>query len=202
MGKYMAIAIAVGVSGCLFADGNSASTTASADVRIVAPVKITAIQNLNFGSIVVEDIKKPSTVTMAFEGLAPGVSGNLSGNLASTKLRDLANCTLYRKSAAHTPAVFHFQKDAWVASTHNLGGSGIFDTDVTVVIDGSAVLTGGTGGPVSLTVATDMPSDPFTPAGAMPGLVYRRFQVGGTLYIPPEALGTKTGSINVSVSYN
>jgi hypothetical protein len=55
---------------------------------------------------------------------------------------------------------------------------------------------------VSLTVATDMPSDPFIPAGAQPGLVYRRFQVGGTLYIPPESLGTKTGSINVSVSYN
>lgn len=202
MANYMAFAIAVGLTGSLFADGNSATTTASADVRIVAPVKITAVQHLNFGSIVVEDIKKPSAITMAFDGLIPGASGNLTGSLATTKLKDLANCTVYRKSAAHSPALFHFQKDAWVASTHNLGGTGLFDTDVTVVIDGSAILTGGTGGPVSLTVATDMPSDPFTPPGASPGLVYRRFQVGGTLYIPPESLGTKTGSINVSVSYN
>jgi hypothetical protein len=202
MGNYMAFAIAVGLTGSLFADGNSATSSASAGVRIVAPVKITAIQNLNFGSIVVDDIKQPSTITMAFNGFAPGVDGNLSGDLAPTRLSALGNCTLYRKSAAHTPALFHFQKDAWVASTHNLGGTGIFDTDVTVVIDGSVVLSGGTGGPVSLTVATDLPSDPFTPAGASPGLVYRRFQVGGTLYIPPESLGTKTGTINVSVSYN
>jgi hypothetical protein len=202
MGNYMAFAIAVGLTGSLFADGNSASSSASAGVRIVAPVKITAIQHLNFGSIVVEDVKKSSTITMAFNGFAPGVAGNLSGDLSPTKLSALGNCTLYRKSAAHTPALFHFQKDEWVASTSNLGGTGIFDTDVTVVIDGSVILSGGTGGPVSLTVATDLPSDPFTPAGASPGLVYRRFQVGGTLYIPPESLGLKTGSINVSISYN
>jgi hypothetical protein len=202
MGNCMAFAIAVGVTGSLFADGNSATTSASAGVRIVAPVKITAIQHLNFGSIVVDDIKKSSSITMAFNGFAPGVVGNLSGNLATTELRALGNCTLYRKSPAHTPALFHLQKDAWVASTSNFGGSGIFDTDVTVVIDGSVTLSGGTGGPVSLTVATDLPSDPFTPAGASPGLVYRRFQLAGTLYIPPESLGTKTGTINVSVSYN
>lgn len=202
MTKHMAIAIAVGVSGVLFADGNSATASASAGVRVVAPVKITAIQNMNFGSIVVEDVKKPSNITMAFNGAAPGVAGNLSGSLASTELIALGNCTPYKKSPPHTPALFHFQKDAWVASTQNLGGTGIFDTDVTVVIDGSVILSGGTGGPVNLTVATDLPADPFIPAGAVPGLTYRRFQLGGTLYIPPECLGTKTGTINVSVSYN
>lgn len=202
MDKCMAIASAAGVACSLLASGNSATTSVSAGVRIVAPVKITALQNLNFGSIVVDDIKKPSTVTMAFTGSMPSIGGNLTGNLANTELRELGNCTLHRNSQAHTPALFQIQKDAWVASTSNFGSSGIFDTDVTVMIDGSAVLSGGTGGPVSLTVATDLPSDPFVPAGAVPGVVYRRFQLGGTLVIPAEALGTKTGTVNVSVAYN
>lgn len=202
MGKCMAIAIAGGLVCSLSAGGNSATTSASAGVRIIAPVKVTVVQNLNFGSIVVDDIKQPSTVTMAFTGTMPAIGGNLTGSLASTELRDLGNCTLHRKSPAHTPALFQIQKDAWVASTSNFGSTGIFDTDVTVMIDGSAVLSGGTGGPVSLSVATDLPSDPFTPSGAVPGVVYRRFQLGGTLYIPAEALGTKTGIVNVSVAYN
>jgi len=202
MGNCMAVAMVLGATVALFADGNSASTTASAGVRIVAPVKITAIQHLNFGSIVVDDIKKSSSITMAFNGLLPGASGNLSGDLAPTQLTHLGNCVPYRKSPAHSPALFHVQKDDWVASTHNLGGTGLFDTDVTVNWDQHVTLAGGYGGPVALKVATDLPADPFTPAGAVPGVIYRRFQLGGTLSIPAEALGTKTGIIHVSVSYN
>ncbi len=202
MGKSQVIAMAMGIPMALFANGNSASTTASAGVRIVAPVKISAIQNLNFGSIVVEDIRKASTLTMAFNGLLPGASGNLTGDLATTKLTHYGNCTPYSKSPAHSPALFHFQKDAWVASNSNLGGTGLFDTDVTVTWDHLITLSGGYGAPVSLQVASDLPADPFLPAGAVPGVIYRRFQLAGTLTIPAESLGTKTGIINVSVSYN
>ncbi|MDP2874903.1 MAG: hypothetical protein Q8O00_01890 [Holophaga sp.] len=201
MRKYARVAMALGVGCALFANGNSASTGASAGVRIVAPVKITAVQHLNFGSIVVGDVAKTSTITMAFNGIAPGIIGNLTGNLASTRLTAMSNCTPYRKSAAHTPALFHLQKDAWVAS-FNIGGAGLLDTDVTIVIDRAVTLSGGTGGPVNLQVATDIPADPFIPAGALAGATYRRFQLAGKLDIPAGCLGSKTGTINVSVSYN
>ena len=185
MRTFLTLAIIAGFSSVAFADGNSATATATASVRIVAPVKILSNQNLDFGNIVVDDVDQAAKVTMT--------SNTSDGMLYSVgTLSHWDKCAPYKKAGTVKAASFHYAYDAGVAST-----------DIGIVIDQKVTLSGGFGPNVILNTNNDLPADAcfLIDLGRTDGTQQKHFGVGGTLEIPAKALGTKTGTINVTVTY-
>ncbi len=185
MRTFITLALVAGFSGFAFADGNTASTTATATVHIVAPVKIISNQGMDFGNIVVDDVDQAAKVTMK--------TNTLPGMLYSyATLEGWDKCAPYKKAGTVKAASFHYSYDAHVA-----------DTDLSIVIDPTVVLTGGVGPNVTLTTNNDLPADGcfLADLGNTPGTTQKHFGVGGLLDIPAKALGTKSGTVTVTVSY-
>lgn len=169
------------------ADGNTATASATASVRIVAPLRIISNQNMNFGNIVVEDTALPAQVTMT-TAIAPNQLH------ATATLGGWVKCAPWKTAGTVTAASFHYSYDLGVAVT-----------DVKVTVDPTVSLTGGTGGAVTLTTNNDLPADACflsdSRLDAGPGTHQSHFGVGGILDIPAGALGAKTGTVNVTVEY-
>lgn len=188
MRAFLAATLACGA--LLAADGNSDTATTKAKVRVIAPVKIKRVSDIDFGAIVVNDTNKPAAVRMRFLGFAPGWTSNPQTELL------FEGCSRYRNSAPHTPGAFQVERDASIAPPvfgHMAG--------VNLAFDQSVELKGGHGGTVHMIVDTDLPAEDFVPSNPVAGVRYSRFQVGGLLVIPPRCLGAKEGTFNVSVSY-
>lgn len=188
MSKLITLSLIAGLSTFAFAaDGNSASATATASVRIVAPLRIISNSNLNFGNIVVNDTATPAQVTMT-TAIAPNQL------YATPTLSNFKECAQWKTKGTVSAASFHYSYDL-----------GVVVSDVKVTVEPVVTLTGGIGAPVKLTTNNDLPadacflSDPRLDSG--PGTHQSHFGVGGVLDIPAGALGTKTGTINVTVEY-
>ncbi len=188
MRKLITLSLVAGVSTFAFAaDGNSATASATASVRIVAPLRIISNSNMNFGNIVVDDIADAAKVTMTTT-TAPG------DLYATPTLKDFVKCAQWKTKGTVSAATFHYSYDLGVALN-----------DVKVTVDPIVNLTGGIGPAVKLTTNSDLPadacflSDPRLDASA--GTHQSHFGVGGTLDIPAGALGAKTGTVNVTVEY-
>jgi len=188
MSKLITLSLIAGLSAFAFAaDGNSATASATASVRIVAPLRIISNSNLNFGNIVVNDIADAAKVTMSTT-TAPG------DLYATPTLKDFVKCAQWKNKGTVSAATFHYSYDL-----------GVVLNDVKVTVDPIVNLTGGTGPAVKLTTNNDLPadacflSDPRLDSSA--GTHQSHFGVGGVLDIPAGALGTKTGTINVTVEY-
>jgi len=181
---------ALAVGSVLMADGNSDAAQARAKVQIVAPVKVKRLSHIDFGSIVVDDYNRPAKVHMRFKG---GLS-----NWTPTPATELSfeSCARYRSSAPHTPGAFQVERDALVAPSF-FG----YMAGVKLTCDQSVVLAGGHGAPVLMVVDTARPPRDFVPASPVGGVLYSRFQVAGSIFIPARSLGYKEGQFNVSVAY-
>lgn len=169
------------------ADGNTASASATASVRIVAPLRIISNSSLNFGNIVVNDIADAAKVTMT--------TSIAAGDLYATPtLKDFVKCAQWKTKGTVSAATFHYSYDLGVALN-----------DVKVTVEPVVNLTGGVGPAVKLTTNNDLPadtcflSDPRLDASA--GTHQSHFGVGGVLDIPAGALGTKTGTVSVTIEY-
>ncbi len=185
MRTFIALALVAGASSFAFADGNSASTTATASVRIVAPIKILSNQNLDFGNIVVDDVNQAAQVTMT--------TSTSDGMLySSATLGGWDKCAPYKKAGTVKAASFHYSYDLGVAIN-----------EIGITIDPTVTLTGGFGPDVTLTTNNDLPADAcfLADLGNTAGTQQKHFGVGGTLDIPAKALGVKTGTIHVMVAY-
>ncbi len=174
----------------VFADGNSDTATAKAKVHIVAPVKVMATGEINFGQIVVDDVTQDASVTM--------ITHSAPGMYSTATLTDWNKCAPYAKNnVAVTPAEFHFSQDiqADVAA------------QVKITVDPEVTLAGGYGPDVKLVTNNDLPADTCMLATidgqtAIAGYVgFQHFGVGGVLQIPAGALGKKEGTLNVKVEY-
>jgi hypothetical protein len=174
----------------LAADGNSDTAKVAAKVQVVAPVKVTRIAHIDFGSIVVDDYNRPAKVHMRFRGPLADWTANPATDLT------FEDCARFRASAPHTPGIFDVERDALVAPSFAGYMSG-----VRMTYDQSVTLSGGHGGDVLMIVDSDLPAEDFVPANPTPGALRSRFQVGGTLLIPAKCLGYKEGPFNVSVAY-
>lgn len=175
------------------AKGSVASTQATASARLVAPVKVDVVQPLNFGIVLVKDIDLPSTVKIDFEG----DKWNWATLSFQNKVQDpkakfnLVNCSWFRGTNTAKPARVQLQGDTW--ALNRFGYS--------LQVQPNVVLSGDHGPDALLSVDTDLPPEDFVPAQKVVGVDYAAFQLGGTLLIPPRALGAKTGQINVSLAY-
>lgn len=174
----------------LGADGNSDAVQAQAKVQVVAPVKVKRLAHIDFGSVVVDDYNLPARVHMRFKGVLPDWTPSPDTELT------FEACARYRSSAPHSPGIFQVERDALVAPSF-FG----YMAGVKLTCDQSVVLTGGHGDPVLMVVATDLPAEDFVPASPVAGVLYSRFQVAGSLFIPARSLGYKEGQFNVSVAY-
>lgn len=189
MRKLIALAI-VAAAPALLADGNSDTATAKAKVHIVAPVKIVSDGEINFGQIVVDDVNQPASVVMT-----PKTTDN--GGTTAT-LSGWDKCAQYKKNNVTVRAAeFHYSHD--VQTTIN--------AQVGITIDPTVSLTGGIGGPVTLTTNNDLPAD-LCALGSIKGqkeitgyVQFNHFGVGGKLDIPAGALGQKVGTLTVKVEY-
>lgn len=174
----------------LYADGNSASATAQASTRIVAPVKVVANSDLKFGNIVVDDLGQAAEVTMT--------TAIAAGQLVCTPtLGGWTKCAPYKHQGDISGATFHYSYDVWGAA-HN---------GVKVTVPATLSLTGGFGGACTVNTNNDMPADDcFLSVPGLdpniPGYVSKKhFGVGGKLLIPAGALGEKKGTLTVTVEY-
>ena len=155
----------------LLANGNSATANAFVNVNVVAPVKLIAQGDINFGTIVVDDFNTASSVTMV-----PDNGGNAT-------FKDWNKCAAYTGSTHPTAAFFHYQKDN--------------TQDVNVYVDHTVNLTKG----AKLTPASDMPADNCTIFINPTGVSSKHFAVAGKLDIPAGVIGHLQGLVNVTVSY-
>lgn len=174
----------------LTANGNSDTAQVQAKVQVVAPVKVKRLAHIDFGSVVVDDHNLPARVHMRFKGPLPNWTPSPPTELS------FEACARYRSSAPHSPGIFQVERDALAAPSF-FG----YMAGVKLTCDQSVILTGGYGDPVLMIVSTDLPAEDFVPAGPVPGLLYSRFQVAGSLFIPARSLGHKEGQFNVSVAY-
>lgn len=174
-------------------NGNSAVATAQSFAKIMAPVKLVATQDLNFGSIVLDELGKKASVELTFNS-----SGGGSPVLTH---QELENCAFYTKTDPPTAAFFHYQRDSF-----NGGGprSGAPDGDPNVSIDIAATdLTGPAGKKCHLTTKNDLPVDSCLYFPAKEGTTAKHFSVFGKLDIPEDAVpGCYKGTIFVKVAYN
>lgn len=188
MRKLITFSLVAGLSTLAFAaDPNSATASATASVRIVAPLRIISNSNLNFGNIVVNDVADASKVTMT-TAIAPNQL------YATPTLKDFVKCAQWKHAGTVSAASFHYSYDL-----------GVVLADVKVTVDPVVTLTGGTGPNVTLTTNNDLPADACYLSDprldGIPGTHQSHFGVGGILDIPAGALGSKTGTINVTVEY-
>ncbi|BDU69704.1 hypothetical protein GETHOR_18050 [Geothrix oryzae] len=175
--------------------GNSDTATAHSFAKIMAPVKVVSTQDLNFGSIVLDELGKAASVELTFN--TPP-----NGNPSLTD-KKLVNCGFYNKTAMPTAAFFHYQRD------NNFGGGGpsllpVPDGDPNVSIDITATdLIGPHGKACHFTPKNDLPVDSCLYFAPKEGTAAKHFSVFGKLDIPSDAIpGNYAGTITVKVTYN
>lgn len=175
--------------------GNSDTAHAFSFAKIMAPVKVISTQDLNFGSIVLDELGKAASVELTFNA-ANGTNPVLTD-------KKLVNCGFYNKTLPPTAAFFHYQRD------NNFGGGGpslapVSDGDPNVSIDITATDLNGPGGKVChFTPKNDLPVDSCLYFPAIPGTTAKHFSVFGKLDIPADAIpGNYMGTITVKVTYN
>jgi len=170
----------VAAAPALFANGNSATATATVGVKIVAPIALVNPDQskLDFGMVTVSDPTLP--IKVVFPGGANAISS-------------YENCDPYAGGANKgSQAWFHIRKDhdlGWgnvniaVPPTVDLGGGVLVTTDSTVLqpcftLNGQPVF-------LSNTSQDDM----------------KHFWVGGTLDAPANTFGAFSGIMTVTASY-
>lgn len=176
MRTFLTLALVAG-SAALFADGNTATTSAEAAVRIYSPIGIYNVfgDKLDFAQIVINDVTKPASVVMPATYYPT--------------LQDFDNCAVKNGSPSASAAWFHVNRDSTL--TYTLGIDPIVDLG-----DGVKITTSHSG--LTLCSVAPTPMAPF----ALAGTTQEHFYVGGKLEVPAFVIGHKTGTLNVSVSYN
>lgn len=176
MRKLITLTLVAG-STILFADGNTATTSAEAAVRIYSPIGIYNVfgDKLDFAQIVINDVTKPASVVMP-AGYYP-------------TLQDFDNCAVKNGSPSPSAAWFHINRDS--SLTYTLAVDPVVDLG-----DGVTITTASSS--VSPCSVAPTPLAPF----ALAGTTQEHFYVGGKLDVPPFVIGHKTGTLNVTVSYN
>lgn len=218
---FAALSLAL-APGLLFAcdDGNTASATASAGLRIVAPLRIVKTSDLNFGAIVVDpDLRSGEKATFS---LTPKTSpDNADGN--DFTVGSYVKCSGFKGSKGVEPlqiATFHYSYDIWASQNSvNTIPTGIQKADggVGYTIEmsghttnpkaGKLVHDGANGvGECELTLTDDLPADNCSlshpgldPKSAWVG--HKHLGVGGTVSIPAGAYGKMVGTITCKVQY-
>lgn len=176
--------------------GNSDTATAQSFAKIMAPVKLISTQDLNFGSIVLDELGKKASIELTFDS-------SHGGNPVLTH-QNLENCAFYNKTDPPTAAFFHYQRNDFGDG----GGPGhtamVSDGDPNVSITIAATdLDGPHGKKCHLTAKNDLPVDSCLYFPAKEGTTAKHFSVFGKLDIPDDAIpGCYKGTIFVKVAYN
>ncbi|MFZ1375475.1 MAG: DUF4402 domain-containing protein [Geothrix sp.] len=75
MRKLIALALVAAVSPMFAGDGNHASASATAGVNLYAPVKISKVQDLSFGAVVVNDTANALSLLLNLDGTVTYTNG-------------------------------------------------------------------------------------------------------------------------------
>lgn len=130
MNKALAFALVAGCSGLLFADGNSASATAQASVRIYAPITLVKSTDLDFGQIILDNYSDAASIVLD-ENTYPGM------------LKSPVKCSIKNNSTPAQVACFHYLKDASLAVN--------VQVDPTVTLQDGVTITTAKGGDLTCT---------------------------------------------------
>jgi hypothetical protein len=153
--------------------------TGTASVIIYAPVQLSKIYDLNFGSVLLNDMVNPAAVAVD-PGMPP--------NYVNLPYKTLVNVT---PRAGSTCGVAHF--DMWR------------DANLAVTVSASPVvpLTSATGQSVTFLPVLGKVSNEFDGIYApVAGTVFEHFNVGGTVNIPAATVGAFSGPFTVTANYN
>jgi hypothetical protein len=189
MRKLISLALVAGLAPFAFAGGNSAQATGSAAINIFAPVWVRQTQSLDFGSVVLDNLKVDATITVT---AANGSNGSIG-----TPSLTYSHCSALAAGATGgqtTPkqGAFNFTWDKRVQ-------------DVYLGVPATVSLVGPQGLTAAIKTNDTTHSSEFVSTGGHNGATRTNsFAVGGTVTIPGkdgQQVGQWNGSYSVTVAY-